>query len=114
MEGKKNDLHKVFGEWFVIYCQGRVRLAVAALCLYIVYWGTGDVDLCGACEVTGSAQDGRRIARGKGEGHLRERHSKESLKEQRGLEGSVSHRKAPIDSTSQQEACTACSSETLF
>lgn len=36
---------------------------MAGLCLYIVYWGTGDVDLCRACEVIGPAQDGKRLAR---------------------------------------------------
>lgn len=55
---------------------------VAVLCLHIVYWGTGDMDLCRAREITVSAQDGGRVARGKREGqvgHLTGKHSTESL-----------------------------------
>lgn len=66
MEGEKNDLHKVFGEWFMISFPGwsEVLRLLSSACTSSEEqetWTSAE-----HCEVTGPAQDGR-IARGRGE-----------------------------------------------
>lgn len=66
MEGEKNDLHKVFGEWFMISFPRWSEV----LWLPSSAWASSEEQRTWTsaehCEVTGPAQEGR-IARGRGE-----------------------------------------------